>query len=312
MGKMFIGDARELLNNSCFRRYKGEIQLILTSPPFPLNRKKSYGNPSGEDYLQWLSSMAPICRDYLKEDGSVIIEIGNAWNAGKPTMSTLPMRSLLAFLEAGDFNLCQEFIYYNPARLPTPTQWVNIERIRVKDAFTRVWWMSPNERPKGNNRKILKPYSKSMEDLLKKGTYNSGQRPSEHHIGEKSFLKNNKGAIPPNVLIPPQSDELADMNLLCFANTSANDPYQNYCRNNNIRPHPARMHPKLAEFFIEFLTDVGDLVMDPFAGSNTTGSVAERLDRKWLSIELDYIHAKASIARFEKSKEARKHKRLIR
>ena len=302
MGLMYSGDANCVLKSVKLKRFKGNVNLILTSPPFPLNRKKSYGNLSGEDYLKWLQGIAPLLREYLTEDGSIVMEIGNAWDPGKPTMSTLPMRSLLAFLEAGEFNLCQEFVYYNPARLPTPAQWVNVERIRVKDAFTRVWWMSPNVRPKGNNRKILKPYSKSMEDLLIKGTYNAGLRPSEHHIGEKSFLTNNKGAIPPNVLIPPNPTRLSDINLLSFANTGANDPYQIYCRNNNIRPHPARMQPKLAEFFIEFLTDPDDLVMDPFAGSNTTGAIAERLKRKWLSIELDVTHAEASKARFKKHK----------
>jgi site-specific DNA-methyltransferase (cytosine-N4-specific) len=295
---MYSGDAERVLKSSKLFKYKGTVNLILTSPPFPLNRKKSYGNFSGEEYLIWLQRIAPILREYLTNDGSIVMEIGNAWDPGKPTMSTLPIRSLLAFLEAGELNLCQEFVYYNPARLPTPAQWVNVERIRVKDAFTRVWWMSPNVRPKGNNKKVLKQYSKSMEELLKRGTYNAGPRPSEHHIGVKSFLKDNKGSIPPNVLIPPVQTQYSDINLLSFANTGANDPYQTYCRNNNIRPHPARMQPKLAEFFIEFLTDPGDLVMDPFAGSNTTGYMAETLNRNWLSIELDIVHAKASKARF--------------
>ena len=148
-------------------------------------------------------------------------------------MSTLPLKALLGFLEAGDLNLCQEFVCFNPARLPTPAQWVNVERIRVKDAFTRVWWMSPGERPKADNRKVLTKYSKSMQDLLRRGTYNSGHRPSGHNIGTKSFLSNNGGAIPPNVLVP--AEEVEDLRLfevLPIANTRATDDYQEYCRNN--------------------------------------------------------------------------------
>lgn len=211
---------------------------------------------TGEAYLKWLTGLAPLFREYLKPDGSIVLELGNAWNPGSPTMSTLPLKALLGFLEAGGLNLCQEFICFNPARLPTPTQWVNIERIRVKDAFTRIWWMSPDERPKADNRKVLTKYSKSMMDLLRKGTYNSGQRPSGHNIGAKSFLSNNGGSIPPNVLVPAeQAEGLPLFEVLPISNTRATDDYLEYCRNNGILAHPARMQEKLAEFFVDFLTD---------------------------------------------------------
>ena len=296
-GAMYQGDCEAVLKSYPITRRKGKVQLILTSPPFPLNRKKKYGNLTGEEYLNWLKNLAPLFRDYLSSDGSIVIELGNAWEGGKPVMSTLPLKALMAFLEAAELNLCQEFICYNPARLPTPAQWVTVERIRVKDSFTRLWWMSLVERPKANNRNILTEYSKSMKDLLKKGTYNAGPRPSGHHIGKKSFLTNNGGAIPPNVLVPSHSSyEL--INVLPISNTRPNDPYQIYCRQNNISPHPARMQTDLATFFIRFLTDKNDLVLDPFAGSNTTGSAAQELGRKWLSIEQDIDYVSTSEVRF--------------
>ena len=299
LGRMYVGDCAEVLQSYPVTRRKGKCQLILTSPPFPLNRKKKYGNLTGEEYLDWLSGLAPLFRDYLTDDGSIVLEIGNAWNSGSPTMSTLPVRALLGFLDAADLHLCQEFICYNPARLPSPAQWVNVERSRVKDAFTRVWWMSPNERPKADNRKVLTQYSKSMQDLLRKGSYNPGKRPSEHDIGEKSFLTDNGGAIPPNVLIPSGgASTLPLFEVLPIANTRANDPYQLYCRENGLTPHPARMQGRLADFFIRFLTDEGDLVIDPFSGSNTTGAAAQELGRKWLSIEMDEVYARGSESRF--------------
>ena len=190
-GCMYQGECQSLLNQYPLTEYRGQIQLVLTSPPFPLNRKKKYGNLTGDAYLEWLSGMAPLFREYLTADGSIVLELGNAWEPGSPTMSTLPIRALLGFLEAANLHLCQEFICFNPARLPTPAQWVNVERIRVKDAFTRVWWMSPVERPKANNRNVVTEYSKSMKELLQKGTYNPGMRPSGHHIGTKSFLTDN-------------------------------------------------------------------------------------------------------------------------
>ena len=240
-----------------------------------------------------------LYRRFLKPDGSLVVELGNAWNPGSPTMSTLPMKVLLAFMEAAELHLCQEFICFNPARLPTPAQWVNIERIRVKDAFTRVWWMSPTERPKANNKNVLTGYSKSMLELLRKGTYNSGLRPSGHNIGTKSFLSDNGGAIPPNVLIPSESDDASVLfEVLPISNTRASDRYQNYCRTNDIPVHPARMQEKLAEFFIKFLTEEGDTVLDPFAGSNTTGAVAERLERRWLAVERERVYVDGAEGRF--------------
>ena len=283
-GALFAGPAEVVLTSPLMKRYRRKIRLIFTSPPFPLNRKKKYGNLEGQAYVDWLAGFAPIFRDFLARDGSVVIEVGNAWEPGRPLMSTLPTQALLAFLDKGKFNLCQQFICYNPARLPSPAQWVNVERIRVKDSYTQLLWMSPIDRPKANNRRVLKQYSPAMKKLFESGAYNAGKRPSEHHIGKSSFLQNNNGAIPSNVLV--------------LGNTAANDDYQRYCRRLDLQPHPARMPVRLAEFFIRFLTTPGDLVLDPFAGSNTTGAVAERLKRRWISIEVRDDYAAGSRGRF--------------
>jgi len=283
-GRMILGTAEQVLKSTLLKKYKGKVQLIFTSPPFPLNRKKRYGNFTGELYKQWLVSFGAIFRDLLKPDGSIVIELGNAWEPGRPVMSTLALESLLAFLREGQFNLCQQFICFNAARLPSPAQWVNVERIRLKDAYTHVWWMSPNERPKADNRRVLIPYSLAMIKLLASGRYNSGKRPSEYQIGTRSFLRNNNGAIPPNVIT--------------LTNTTASDDYQKYCRQRCLPIHPARMPIGLAEFFIKFLTVPGNLVLDPFAGSNTTGAVAERLKRRWIAIEPGEQYVIGSRGRF--------------
>jgi len=303
LGRMYCGKAEDILAKYPAKRHRGKVQLVFTSPPFPLNRKKRYGNLQGQEYVDWLASFAPLLSEYVRDDGSIVIELGNAWRPGSPTMSTLPLKALLAFQEKAHLNLCQEFICFNPARLPTPAQWVTVERIRVKDAFTRVWWMSRAEKPKADNRRVLTKYSKSMKRLLERGTYNPGARPSEHRIGERSFLKNHGGAIPPNVLTPSLQDMIPDLlEILPVANTRSNDPYQAYCRRHGIDPHPARMPMRLVEFFVSFLTDPGDLVLDPFAGSNTTGFVAEQLGRRWLAIEAERVYAAASKSRFTPSR----------
>ena len=244
---------------------------------------------------------------------SIVLELGNAWEQGRPTMSTLPIRALLEFQEAAELHLCQEFIWYNPARLPSPIEWVNKERIRVKDAFTRIWWMSPTTRPKADNRKVLREYSASMRRLIETGKYNPGIRPSQHNIGAESFKINNNGAIPPNVggvdalpsldsMITPKgfADYLKETtNLLKAANTLSSGSYRKFCLDRGVPLHPARMPSSLVEFFVNFLTDEGDTVLDPFAGSNTTGAVAQALARRWLSVEADWVYAAHAIGRFD-------------
>lgn len=297
-GAAFCGDALAVLESKEFRKYRDKIQLVFTSPPFPLNTKKKYGNLQGEEYIEWFAQFAPILRDLIRSNGSIVVEIGNAWEPGRPVMSTLVLRALLEFLERGGLNLCQEFIWYNPARLPSPIQWVNVERIRVKDAFTRIWWMSPSDRPKADNRRVLREYSESMKRLIRTGKYNAGRRPSEHNIGKESFKTNNDGAIPPNVIAGDAAPLLGT--LLKGTNTRSHDQYQLFCRANGIALHPARMPQELAEFFVRFLTEKNDLVLDPFAGSNTTGAVAEKLQRRWIACEANPQYAGSSGSRFER------------
>jgi site-specific DNA-methyltransferase (cytosine-N4-specific) len=174
--------AEEFFPSTYSKKCAGKVQLVFTSPPYPLVKKKKYGNERGKDYSDWLAKYAEALTQLVKKDGSIVLEIGNAWDPGSPTMSTAVIEGLLGFLKKGNLHLCQEFIWYNPARLPSPAQWVTVDRIRVKDAFTRIWWMSPSPRPKADNRKILQPYSKSMQTLLRKKKYNPGKRPSEHRI----------------------------------------------------------------------------------------------------------------------------------
>jgi DNA modification methylase len=286
LGQAFHGRAEQFLSSDLGKAYKGKAQLIFTSPPFPLNRKKNYGNESADKYIEWLADFAPKLVEMLKPNGSIVLEMGNAWVPGKPIMSTLALRAMLKFLEKGSLMLCQQFVCFNPARLPSPAPWVTIERIRLKDAYTHVWWMSPVERPLARNGRdgVVKPYSDSMTTLLKRHKYNAGTRPSQHHISKESFFKRNRGAIRPNVLQ--------------FSNTSSSDAYRKYCRDHNLQLHPARMPIGLAEFFIKFLTNKNHLVIDPFAGCNTTGAAAERLGRRWIAIEAEHDFLKGSVGWF--------------
>lgn len=278
-GAIYLGDSLKLLTSL----EDSSINLILTSPPFALTRKKKYGNESEEKYIEWFLPFAYEFKRVLADDGSFVIDLGGTYLPGSPIRSIYQYELLVRLCKEVGFVLAQEFYHYNPARLPTPAEWVTIRRIRVKDSVNVVWWLSKTPHPKADNRKVLKPYSQSMKQLLKNG-YKAKIRPSGHDISDK-FQKDNKGAIPPN--------------LLEIANTESNSAYLRRCKAAGIQPHPARFPRSFAEFFMKFLTDEGDFVLDPFAGSNTTGFVAEMLQRRWISFEINEDYIIGSRYRFE-------------
>jgi site-specific DNA-methyltransferase (cytosine-N4-specific) len=278
LGAAYCGDALDLTS----ALPAGSVNAIITSPPFALRRKKRYGNLPEHEYVDWFLKFANEFQRVLKDDGSLVIEIGGAWMKGSPTRSIYQFELLVRLVREAGFFLAEDFYWFNRAKLPSPAQWVNIERIRVKDAVTPIWWLSKTERPKANNRNILRPYSRSMTELFEKG-YNRGKRPSEHNIGDK-FGLNNGGAIPPN--------------LIEATNTTSVEPYQKYCRDHELVIHPARFPKVVPEFFVKFLTDKGDVVLDPFAGSNSTGAVAEELGRRWLAFEIEAAYLSGSVGRF--------------
>ncbi|MBE9171381.1 site-specific DNA-methyltransferase [Pleurocapsales cyanobacterium LEGE 06147] len=304
-GRYYIGKSEEVLKTTPFRNLRGKINLIFTSPPFPLNSKKSYGNMLGEEYRNWFSSLAPLFAEMLTNNGSIVIELGNSWEPSRPVQSLLPLQCLLDFVSKEDtgLRLIQEFICYNPSRLPSPAAWVTSKRIRTVDSYTRLWWIAKNDFPKADNAKVLRPYSQRMKYLLATGRYNAGKRPSEHKIGEKSFLHDCGGSIAHNLFelenIDPDREVRLPNNVLSFSNSNSNDFYSKTCKKKGITPHPARMPIGLANFFIEFLTDPEETVLDPFAGSNTTGYAATLLGRKWLAIDAEEKYVEHSKIRFE-------------
>lgn len=298
MGILIKGNSLDLLRlNKDLEELKGTVNLIITSPPFPLNNKKKYGNEKGEEYKEWFINLAPIFSELLTDDGSLVIEIGNSWEPERPVQSLLHLECLFGLVKhpKADLRLIQEFICYNPSKLPSPAQWVTVNRLRTVDSYTHVWWIAKNDYPKADNSKVLRPYSKSMQELLKRQAYNAGKRPSEHQISEDGFLKDNGGSIAHNFFEMEPLDGKREVRLphsvLSFSNTNSNDYFLKSCREKGITPHPARMSGGLVNFFIQFLTDKGDLILDPFSGSNTSGFCAEKLNRKWVSFEImeDYI-----------------------
>jgi site-specific DNA-methyltransferase (cytosine-N4-specific) len=257
----------------------------MTSPPFALLRKKEYGNKYQHEYIVWLSEFAKIVLKKLKSDGSFVLDLGGAYQKGVPSRSLYNFRIPIHFCDDLGFFLAEDFYWFNPSKLPSPIEWVNKRKIRAKDSVNTVWWFSKTEFPKANVSNVLTEYSDRMKKLLEDPDkfYDAKKRPSGHDIG-KGFGKNNKGAIPSNLLQIPNSE--------------SNGGYMSGCKSIGIKSHPARFPAKLPEFFIKFLTEPGDVVVDIFAGSNTTGYVAETHKRYWYSFDEEIEYVAASAFRF--------------
>lgn len=277
-GRIFHGDSYHLISNL----RASSVDLLVTSPPFGLVREKEYGNVQADEYIDWFRPFAKQMHRVLKDTGSLVIDIGGAWNKGLPTRHLYHFELLIMLCREFNFHLAQDFYWWNPAKLPTPAEWVTVRRIRVKDAINKVWWLSKTPWPKASNRRVLQPYSDGMKDLLANG-YQPKMRPSGHDISDK-FGNDNGAAIPPN--------------LIAVANTESNSSYLRFCRSKGIKPHPARFPVELPEFFVRMLTDENDLVIDPFAGSCVTGEICERLKRRWICAELRRDYVEGAVGRF--------------
>lgn len=270
-GQVVLGDSQDVLGGLP----PASVDLVVTSPPYALVRKKDYGNEDAGRYLDWFRPFAEEFSRVLKDSGSLVIDIGGAWLPGSPTRSLYHFKLLIMLVEEFGLHLAQEIYWWNPSKLPAPAEWVTVRRIRLKDAVNTVWWLSKTPWPKADNRRVLQPYSDAMKSLLKNG-YRSKRRPSGHEISE-NFSKNNGAAIPPNLIALP--------------NTDSQGSYLRYCEAAGVPPHPARFPGELPEYFVRMLTDEGDMVVDPFAGSCVTGEVSERLGRRWLCVDSheDYL-----------------------
>jgi site-specific DNA-methyltransferase (cytosine-N4-specific) len=289
LGAAYLGDASAILR----AMPSDSVDAIITSPPYALHFKKEYGNVEKDAYVEWFLTFAREFYRVLKDGGSFVLNIGGSYNKGLPTRSLYQYKLLIELVDTIGFHLAQELYWYNPAKMPMPAEWVTVRRIRVKDAVEHVWWLSKTPWPKANNRYVLKPYSPDMIRLNSRGV-RATVRPSGHNI-KKSFDKVDPGgAIPSNVF-----EEAIAEDFLKFGNNAANDAYTLRCKEANVKIHPARFPPALPEFFMKLLTDEADVVVDPFAGSNTTGAVAESLNRRWIGIEMVQEYLDASKFRFE-------------
>ena len=79
------------------------INLILTSPPYPLITQKAYGNRDPRAYVDWLTELAASWKQKLADTGSLVINLADVFNPGSPSVSLYQERLLI--------NLCDNLGY---------------------------------------------------------------------------------------------------------------------------------------------------------------------------------------------------------
>jgi DNA modification methylase len=293
-GMSFLGDSLELMKELP----ESSIDLVVTSPPFALRRQKTYGNVEEAEYVNWITPFGSEVFRILKPTGSFVLDLGGSYRCGIPSRSLYNFRVLIAFCDTIGFHLAEDFYWFNPSKLPSPIEWVNKKKVRVKDAVNTVWWFSKSESPKADITKVLRPYSDRMKKLIENpdSFYKAKKRPSGHDI-KMTFGKDNGGALPSNLLSIP--------------NTESNSSYSRLCKEYGFTRHPARFPSGIPEFFIKMLTTEGDIVLDIFAGSNTTGYVSETLKRNWLAFEIDKEYVISSSLRFVENQDEIKIRQIL-
>ncbi len=234
LGRAYCGDSRGLLT----QLPDDSVNLVITSPPFALQRQKEYGNADQDNYVEWLSNFARIIYRKLKRDGSFVLDLGGAYQKGVPARSLYNFRIPIHFCDELGFYLAEDFYWFNPSKLPSPIEWVNKRKIRAKDSVNTVWWFSKTEYPKANISNVLVEYSQRMKTLLKNPDkfYTPRKRPSGHDISS-GFGKSGKGAIPSNLLQIPKECRQLHISVIP-AEAGIQNPHQQCGIRSQIYPDP--------------------------------------------------------------------------
>lgn len=266
------GDCLEVLKDV----RSNSIDLIVTSPPYA-DQIKDYGDVvkkfKPEEYISWFLPRAKEFYRVLKENGSFVLNINDKTDG--VFQNIFVFKLVVELCENVGFNLVRDYIWYNPAT--PPNVFSSGKMGRTKKSHEYCFWFSKSAEWTFNMDPIRKPYSDSMKKIIKgeeidRGDRNMNTRPSRHNF-DLSHAWDNKGGSDPGSVIS-------------ISNTVSNGLLQRLCKEMNIK-HPARFPEKLVEFFILSGSNPGDIVLDPFAGSGTTGVVAQKNGRQYICIDVN-------------------------
>ncbi|MGH8159299.1 MAG: DNA-methyltransferase [Rhodanobacter sp.] len=269
-----------------FRNVNEPIALCVTSPPYALARQRAYGNPSEAEYVDFIvRALEPIVR-HLMPGGSLCLNLGqDIFIQGSPARSMVNERVLLALHDRLGLSLLDRLIWHNPSKPPGPTHWASKVRCHLNVAYEPIFWLATNPAlVRADNRRVLEPHTEKHLRLIANGgerrraEYGDGA----HTIREGSYRHATAGRIPRNVIA--RGNRCADTL-----------QYRRDAAALRLPAHGAVMPLSIPDFLIRFLTEPGDLVVDPFGGTVKTGMAAERLGRRWMVTEqmIDYLRPAA-------------------
>jgi DNA modification methylase len=263
-----------------FRGVNAPITLCITSPPYPLKNPRAYGNPQEKDYVDFICrSLEPIV-ELLTFDGSICLNLSNDIFAHKsPSRSLYKERLIIALHERLGLHKMDEIIWMNPCKPPGPIQWASKTRQQLNVAWEPILWLSPDPiNCKSNNNRVLEPHSEAHLRFLNRDHRTSATYSDGAYKRREASFQPTTGKIPRNIIKLPH-------------NCVDQSRYKRIAKENGLPAHGAPYPVALAKFFIEFMTEPDDLVVDQFGGSITSGVAAEQLGRRWMVAEnmLEYL-----------------------
>lgn len=286
LGVAVWGDCHDV-----FRGLDEPITLAVTSPPYPLAKERAYGGPGEADYVDFIvRALEPIVR-HMAPDASLALNVSNdVFDRGRPSRSMYCERLVLALHEKLGLALMDRLIWSKPDAAPGPVQWASIKRVQLNVGYEPVYWFAIDPlKVKANNRRVLEQHTERHMRLLTAGGVNreASYADGAYRLHPGRFGNPTPGRIPKNVLSRGHTCPDASQ-------------YRRDARALGLPVHGAMWPLSIPDFLVRFLTDVGDLVVDPFGGRATTGMAAERNGRRWLVAERVLDYARASAERFRK------------
>lgn len=264
------------------------IALCITSPPYPLRVQRAYGGPSSEEYTDFICSALEGIVRALQPGGSIVLNVSNdVFEERSPSRSLYVERLVLALHDRLGLALMDRVPWVNFSKPPGPTWWACINRVQLSAAYEhQLWFTNDPTHVRADNRRVLEEHSARQRGLMAAGgaqrtaVYGDGA----YRIRENSYGRETPGRLARNVML--RGHACADTRAYRRAATAMGLPL-----------HGAVMPTAVPDFWIRFLTDVDDLVVDPFGGTVRTGLAAERLGRRWLVTEwiLEYLQGASSL-----------------
>jgi len=260
-------DIDNIYNLDCFEFLKSIpddfLDLVVTSPPYAMKRKEVYGGISEDDYPNWLFTISKEVMRVLKPTGSFVINIKEGCEDGCRQTYVLEYQLLMAKA----YRWVDTFIWNKTNPFPTGS------KTRLKDAFEHCFHFT-----KARNHKFFPEHCLTKSESV----WLAGQKA---RTNKKAFGVNNGSEL--NMSKRIVADFVRPSNVITFPTS---------CININ---HPAVYPPELPTFFINLMTDAGDIVGDPFMGSGTTALAAKKLKRSFLGADLKKEYVDLALSRLK-------------